>query len=80
MKCFFQFVWQKDGSRSCPFGMSREEFCSRIPALIPEAERSEVLVLVLVDDALAAEWHFSQAPLMTVDSFLNHFGVSANVA
>lgn len=82
MKCFFQLLHAKTGTRSPAIGQDRVLFAKALNEIVPEEERNDTYVLVLVEDADASEWKFSTAPAMTVHSFINLFGaieVSSNV-
>lgn len=82
MKCFFQLLDSKTGSRSPAIGQDRIAFAQALKNVVPEDEQNDVYVLVLVEDANADQWKFSSAPAMTVHSFINLFGnleVASNV-
>lgn len=74
MNCFFQLLDSKTGSRSPAIGQDRVAFAKALKNIVPEDEKNNVYVLVLVEDSSAAEWKFSTAPAMTVHSFINLFG------
>lgn len=77
MKCFFQLVESSTGRRTPAFSDTRDNFARRLKESYPVTDRDTVYVLVIVEDADAADgqWQFSQAPMMTVSSFINHFEV-----
>lgn len=82
MKCFFQLLDSKSGQRSPAVGQDRSKFANSLADVIPVEDRSEVYVLVLVEDPGETEWKFSTAPAMTVATFIANFAtveVSANV-
>lgn len=80
MKCFFQLIRPSDGVRSQAFGESREVFAEiLLKRAVENPETMKDMVLVLVEDVAAENWQFSSAPVMTVETFIAHYGVKQNV-
>lgn len=71
MKCFFQLIDKKNGTRSESVGCTRAEFARVLIEKVPAKKLKQVFVLVLVDDANKKEWEFSRAPLMRGDTFVS---------
>lgn len=78
VKCFFQLMDLRDGTRTDAVGCSRVDFADALRSIEPE-DSFHFRVLVLVDDvAVNSEWQFSRCPLMTVASFVKEFGSSSS--
>jgi len=75
MKCFFQLIDKKTGTRSPAVSSTRNEFAASLQKAYPH-DPDDAYVLVLVDNMqmdVESEWNFSRAPLMTVSTFVQHF-------
>lgn len=69
-----QLVHQKTGSRTPPITKTRREFANTLRDLIPPTEQEKSFVLVLADDSVTpGSLDFALAPLMTVQTFIEHF-------
>jgi len=76
MKGFFQLIDSKTGQRTPAIGQDRVTFANGLRSIVPQDEQESALVIVLVDDADASEWKFSQAPVLTVANFIKHFATT----
>lgn len=75
-KCFFQLVDKETGVRSPVVGVERKEYAQSLLRWTierGEGKADSTYVLVLVDDIVEGKWSFSQAPLLTVRSFIEQF-------
>lgn len=76
MRCVFQLIRSDNGKRSPPGAFPREEYAQLLRNWVKDDTIStQDFVLVLLEDR-EDEWHASFAPIMRVDTFINHFGES----
>lgn len=85
-KIIVQVVRHSDGNRSNAVSGSRGEIAARIQALscVDESGVSPIcgedFVLVLLEDVGTDSQRFSNAPMMTVSSFMNQFHLVEEVS
>lgn len=73
MQIVAQLIDKKTGRRTPPVSRTREEFANALKELYVQ-DGSSAYVLVLADDSVSpGNLDFALAPLMTVDTFIEHF-------
>jgi len=79
VKIVAQLVDKKTGRRTPPVAKTREEFANALRDLYIN-DRTDAYVLVLADDSVSeGNLDFALAPLMTVETFIEHFATKSDL-
>jgi hypothetical protein len=83
MKLLCQLIHQKSGTRSEVLEMARDQMATELhrtrflnrhdPDTLENINRDVIIVLMEKPDGVDEEYSFSQAPLMTTETFINYF-------